>query len=77
MRVPIPLRGINKGMAKADTPVEYSEHIVNVRPRDVFEGALRLGSRPAVMKFNKDPIGDEVQPIVAMCQVSVVDNLQG
>lgn len=77
MKIPLPIRGINKGMASADTPVEYSEFMENVRPRDILEGKLRIGSRPGLAKFNEVEIGNEFQPVVAMCQVSVVDNLQG
>ncbi len=74
--IPQPLKGICKGMASASTPTEYTEYCLNVRPRDTQEGKLRISQRPGLAKYNDSEIGDEVQPIVAMCAVKVVDNLE-
>jgi len=72
--LPLPLRGLNKGLSVAQTPSEYSSYMNNVRPRDVLEGKLRLGQRPGLKKWGSGTlIGSTNQPVVAMCSVSTVN----
>jgi hypothetical protein len=72
MNIPIPFKGINKGTASASTPLEYSSNMNNVRMRDVLEGRMRLGQRPALVKWSTDLVGGSTQPVVAICSVSAV-----
>jgi len=71
--LPLPLRGINKGVAVCVTPSEYASLMNNIWPRDVLETRLRLGQRPGSAKWGgEDQIGGAEQPVVSMCVVSTV-----
>jgi hypothetical protein len=71
-KLPLPIKGINKGITVAVTPSEYSTNLNNVRPRDVLEGRVRLGQRPGQAKWSTTLIGDANNPIVDICSVSSV-----
>ena len=71
--LPIPIKGINKGLSVVSVPSEYSSNMNNVRPRDVLEGKMRLGQRPGLKKWGAGTlIGGANQPVVAICSVSKV-----
>jgi hypothetical protein len=71
--IPLPFKGVNKGIAVAVVPMEYSSHMNNIRPSDVLEKRLRLGKRPGLKKWGEPTqIGGADQPVVAMCSVSTV-----
>lgn len=73
MDIPIPTKGINKGMPVSSTPLDYSTNMNNVRIRDVLEGRVRIGQRPALVKWSTDLVGGASFPVVAMCSVSAVE----
>jgi hypothetical protein len=71
--IPLPLRGINKGVAVCYVPDEYSSDMLNVRPIDVLEKRVRLGKRPGLKKWGAGTqIGSAEQPVVCICSVSSV-----
>jgi hypothetical protein len=72
VKLPLPIRGINKGITVSVTPSEYTTNMDNVRPRDVLEQRVRLGQRPGLKKWSTDQVGGSEQPVVAMCSVSSV-----
>lgn len=50
-----------------------SGYMNNVRPTDVLEKRIRLGKRPALVKWGAGTqIGAAEQPVVAMCVVAAV-----
>ena len=73
MIIPIPYRGISKGVSFSSTPTEFSSSMNNVRLRDVLEGRARIGQRPALVKWSTDQVGSATQPVVALCSVSSVE----
>lgn len=73
INVPLPIKGINKGLPVNTTPSEYSSYMNNVRPTDVLEGRLRLGQRPGLKKWSDTQIGGVENPVVAICSVSTVE----
>ena len=73
MNIPVPYRGINKGVAVSTPLNEYSSNMNNVRMRDVLEGRARIGQRPALIKWSTDQVGSSTQPVVAICSVSAVE----
>lgn len=72
VNVPLPIKGINRGLPAASSPAEYSSYMNNVRPTDVLEGKLRLGQRPGLSKWSTTQIGDADNPIVDIGSVSTV-----
>jgi hypothetical protein len=73
VKIPIPKRGINKGMPISEMPQEYSSNMNNVRVRDVLEGRVRVGQRPAIVKWSTDLVGGSTLPVCAMCSVTTVE----
>jgi len=71
-RLPLPIKGLSKGITVAVTPSEYTTNMNNVRPRDVLEQRVRLGQRPGLAKWSTDQIGDADQPVVFITSVSSV-----
>jgi hypothetical protein len=71
-KLPLPIKGLNKGITVSVTPSEYSTNMNNVRPRDVLEGRIRLGQRPGLAKWSTDQVGATEQPVVALCSVSSI-----
>jgi hypothetical protein len=72
VNVPLPIKGVNKGLPAAVSPAEYSSYMSNVRPTDVLEGKLRLGQRPGLKKWSSTQIGDADNPVVDIGSVSTV-----
>lgn len=72
MILSIPKRGLNKGSSFANAFEDYSSNMNNVRMRDVLEGRMRIGQRPALVKWSTDLAGGATQPVVSMCSVSAV-----
>ena len=73
MRVPFPIKGVNRGRASSDQPEATSYKMQNVRP--FWDGRLRGGQRPGTAKWGAgDQIGGAEQPVVAMCSVSAVES---
>lgn len=69
-----PVGGMHRRFSHADS-MKYptSEYMDNVRAIDTQEKRLRIGQRPAVVKWgNGDQIGGDEQPVVFMCSVSSV-----
>ncbi|KKL59307.1 hypothetical protein LCGC14_2216680 [marine sediment metagenome] len=73
MRVPFPIKGINKGRTTADQPGMTSPAMKNMRPYDTLDNRARGGQRPGQDKRYSQQIGGEAFPIVAICTVTVVD----
>jgi len=73
MILPLPYRGLNKGVAVSIMPSQYSSNMNNVRLRDVLEGRARLGQRPALVKWSTDQIGSATQPVVGITAVAAVE----
>jgi len=72
IKLPLPIKGINKGLTVAVTPQEYTTNINNVRPRDVLQQRVRLGQRPGLAKWSEDQVGGTEQPVVWITSVSSV-----
>lgn len=71
----LPIQGIHKGGAVAQSPLVTSGYMNNVRVRDVLENKVRVGQRPGLDKWGDgDLIGAiDSSPIVAFCSVSTVE----
>lgn len=66
-----PIRGIHKGLP-ADIPASNtSEYMNNVRAKG-FGGRILIVQRPGLPKWSTDQVGDEENPVVAMCTVASV-----
>ena len=72
VKLPLPIRGVHKGITVAVTPSEYTTSMNNVRPRDVQEQRIRLGQRPGLAKWSTDQVGGADQPVVDMISVSSI-----
>ena len=71
MLIPIPVKGVYKGVPVANLPPGYSGDMNNVRPRDTSEGRVRIGQRLALEKWGAGTqVGGASQPVVAMIVVS-------
>jgi hypothetical protein len=71
-KLPLPIKGLNRGLTVAIVPAEYSTNMNNVRPRDVLESKIRLGQRPGLAKWSATQVGDADNPIVAIASVSSI-----
>jgi len=61
-----PIKGISKGLPVDKEEVVTSGYMNNVRPTDVLEKRIRLGQRPALVKWGAGTqIGSSEQPVVA------------
>lgn len=68
-----PIRGLHRGFVTERQPPETSFAMSNVRPYDSLSNRLRGGQRPALVKWGAGTlIGDDEQPIVAICTVSSI-----
>jgi hypothetical protein len=72
IKLPLPIKGISKGLTVSVIPSEYSTNMDNVRPRDVLESRIRLGQRPGLAKWSTDRVGADNQPVVEILSVSSV-----
>ena len=72
VNIPLPIKGLNKGLPVTVSPSEYSSYMNNVRPVDVLEGRLRIGQRPGLKKWTATQIGGVENPVVDMITVSTV-----
>lgn len=71
--IQFPLLGINKGVAASKQLYATSFLMDNVRLYDVLNNRARGGQRPGLTAWgNEDLIGDNNQPVVAMCVVSSI-----
>ena len=69
-----PIRGISKGLPVDKESPATSGYMDNVRPTDILEKRIRLGQRPALVKWGAGTqIGSSEQPVVAMTLVSAVE----
>jgi len=71
-QIPIPLRGVNKGLAVEDSPPGSSGDMNNVRPRDVLENRIRIGQRPGKKKAYTTQVGNINNPVVEIIEVTWV-----
>jgi len=71
--IPLPLKGLSKGLPVANETAATSGYMSNVRPRDVLEGRLRLGQRPGLKKAYNQQIGGSDSPIMWIGSVTIVD----
>ncbi|MDO8303353.1 MAG: hypothetical protein Q7T18_08930 [Sedimentisphaerales bacterium] len=69
---PIPKKGLYANSPASQQPLETSPHLNNVRPYDAFEGRLRLGQRPGMIRKFGQKIGSG-SPVVAICQITTVE----
>jgi len=66
-----PIRGIHRGLP-ADKPApNTSEYMDNMRAIGVG-GRILIVQRPGLGKWSTDQVGDEENPVVAMCTVAAV-----
>ena len=70
---PFPLLGVNEGQRLEDQPPQTSGYMLNVRPYDVLENRVRGGQRPGLAKRFNEQIGGASSPVVAMCEVVIVE----
>ncbi len=74
MKIPFPRFGINKGVGTSEQPFATSSEINNVRLYDVLDKRARGGQRPGLVEWgDKDLVGGDNQPVVALCIVSSVE----
>jgi len=71
--IPLPLKGLSKGLPVANEEAATSGYMSNVRPRDVLEGRLRLGQRPGLKKAYSQQIGNVAMPVVFIGFITVVE----
>ena len=76
MVIPLPIKGVYKGVPEESQPAGTSGYMSNCRPFDVLRGQLRLGQRPGLEKSDTGEtptqIGGETMPIVAMAMVTIL-----
>ena len=73
MKIPFPLKGIDKGRATSEQAGQTSPDLNNVRPYDTLDNRARGGQRPGLDKWGAGTqIGGSEQPVVAICSVSTV-----
>ena len=73
LQVQFPLLGQNKGRVTSKQPYATASLMNNVRLYDVLSGRARGGQRPGLTAWgNEDLIGDNNNPVVAMCTVSSI-----
>jgi len=70
--IPLPLKGLSKGLPVANETAATSGYMSNVRPRDVLEGRLRLGQRPGLKKAYSQQIGGSEAAIVWLGSITTV-----
>jgi len=70
--VPLPLKGLSKGLPVANEEAATSGYMSNVRPRDVLEGRLRLGQRPGLKKAYSQQIGGTASSIIWLGTITTV-----
>jgi len=73
MKIPFPIKGVDKGRATSEQPIATSPDIKNMRPYDTLGNRIRGGQRPGLDKRYDQQIGANAVPIVAICTVTVVD----
>jgi len=71
-KLPLPIKGLNRGITVALTPTEYTTNINNVRPKDVLENRFRMGQRPGLKKWSTDRVGGDNQPVIEIVSVSSI-----
>jgi hypothetical protein len=73
MRIPFPLKGVDKGRTVSDQPLLTSPDMKNLRPYDTLDNRARGGQRPGLNKMAEyeQRISGSSQPIVAMCTVTI------
>ena len=69
---PLPIKGLNRGVAVDKTDKSYTDYCVNVLPIDAGENRIRLGKRPGMDKWDDVQIGASEQPVT--CIVVVTTN---
>lgn len=75
-RLMFPVKGIDKARAPHAQPEATSPDMNNMRPFDVADERIRGGQRPAMKKRYSEEISiiaGEAGPVIAMCEVSVVE----
>ena len=72
VRLPFPLKGINRNFAAVNQPPLTSPELLNVRPYDVVNGRMRGGQRPGLKKAYSACIGNG-KPVVAITEVTIVE----
>ena len=74
VKIPFPRFGVNKGVGTSEQPFATSSEMNNVRLYDVLDKRARGGQRPGLVEWgDKDLVGDNNQPVVALCVVSFVE----
>ena len=74
MEIPLPIKGVAKGLLVEKSEPMTSGNMNNCRPRDVLENRVRLGQRPGIDKWGDgDQVGGAAQPVVAICSVASVE----
>jgi len=72
IKLPFPLKGINKNFAESEQPYQTSPDLLNVRPSDVTENRIRGGQRPGLKKQYSNQIGNG-KPVIAIDHVTIVE----
>lgn len=69
-----PIKGVFRGAVVSHSPDLTCPDMNNVRPRDTQEKRIRMGQRPALVKWgNGTQIGDSDNPVVDICVVYAVE----
>lgn len=72
LEFPLPMRGLSEGLPVGDEQDGTSGYMLNVRPRDVLEGRLRIGQRPGLKKAYSQQIGGASSPIIWIGSITSV-----
>ena len=73
MKIPFPIKGVNRGRGASEQPGQTAPFMNNMRPYDTLDNRARGGQRPGQDKRYSQQIGGEAFPIIAICTVTVVD----
>ena len=71
---PFPFFGIDKGHNPNEQPQITSPSMSNMRPFDASDGRARGGQRPGLDKKYAQQIGSDSNAILAICQVTVIED---
>ena len=69
-----PMAGINTNWSATTQPKYTSPDMLNVRPRSVLDERAIIGQRPPMVKAYSQDLSEGANlPVVAICQVTVVE----
>lgn len=69
----LPIKGVSFGFPVDKSPPLTTGYANNFRAIDTLEKKVRIGQRPGQSKVYTEQIGGAASPVVAVCQVTVID----